>query len=124
MRELNSKQRLLQNNSFCLNAQCIVVLFFVVHSGRKAVSYSIENVFEIRRAPMRIYASIAVCFAVLSGAYNIQAGQSPAASSQEASCSITGRVTIENEAAPDIAVVLQPATGSFPIAPTRGARDH
>lgn len=66
---------------------------------------------------MRIFASIAICLAVLSGASNILAGQSPAASSQEASCSITGRVTIENEAAPDIAVVLQPATGSWPLPP-------
>src|SRR5262245_59818613 len=66
---------------------------------------------------MRIFASIAISLAVLSGASNIQAGQAPAASSQDASCSITGRVTIENEAAPDIPVVLQPATGSWPLPP-------
>src|SRR5262249_38159230 len=64
---------------------------------------------------MRIFASIAISLAVLSGASNIQAGQSPAASSQEASCSITGRVTIENEPAPDIAVVLQPSSSSWPM---------
>src|SRR4030095_11368096 len=55
--------------------------------------------------------------AVLSGASNIQAGPSTAASSQEASCSITGRVTIENEAAPDIPVILRPASSSFPLPP-------
>ncbi|HKQ77311.1 MAG TPA: hypothetical protein VJ810_26670 [Blastocatellia bacterium] len=66
---------------------------------------------------MRVFASIAICFAILSGASDIQAGQEPAASSQEGACSITGRVTIENEAAQDIAVVLQPATGSYPPPP-------
>src|SRR5262245_81167 len=66
---------------------------------------------------MRILASIAICFAVLSGASDIQAGQAPAASSQEASCSVAGRVTIENEAAPDIAVVLQPASSNWPLPP-------
>src|SRR5262249_36941590 len=66
---------------------------------------------------MRISESIPLSLAVLPGASNIQAGQSPDASSQEASCSITGRVTIENEAAPDVPVVLQPATGSWPLPP-------
>src|SRR5262245_55942278 len=66
---------------------------------------------------MRIFASIAISLAVLSGASHIQAGQAPAASSQEASCSISGRVTIENEAAPDIPVVLQPATGTSSLPP-------
>src|SRR5262245_60780469 len=66
---------------------------------------------------MRIFASIAISLAVLSGVSRIHAGQSPATSSQEASCSITGRVTIENEPASDIPVVLQPAAGSFPLPP-------
>jgi hypothetical protein len=66
---------------------------------------------------MRIFAPIAICFAVLSGASHIQAGQSPAASSQEGACSISGRVTIENEVALDVAIVLQLATGSFPLLP-------
>src|SRR5215468_7712899 len=74
---------------------------------------------------MRIFASIAISLAVLSGAPNLHAGQSPAAPSQEGIGSITGRITIENEAAPDIAVVLQPATGSFPLPPpvARAATD-
>src|SRR5215470_17636279 len=66
---------------------------------------------------MWIFASITLSLAVLSGASNTQTGQSTAASSQEASCSITGRVTIENEPASDIPVVLQPAAGSFPLPP-------
>src|SRR5262249_19468412 len=66
---------------------------------------------------MWIFASITLSLAVLSGASNTQTGQTPAASSQEASCSITGRVTIENEPAPDIAVVLQPASSNWPMPP-------
>jgi Carboxypeptidase regulatory-like domain len=66
---------------------------------------------------MRIFTPIAVSVGILLGAApDIRAGQSPAAS-QEATCSITGRVTIENEGAPGIAVTLQPATSSFPLPP-------
>jgi hypothetical protein len=43
MRELNGKRRLRQNNPFCLNARCIVVILFFVNSGRKAVSQSIST---------------------------------------------------------------------------------
>src|SRR5262245_27055793 len=66
---------------------------------------------------MRILAFIAISLAIFSGATKMQAGQSEAASSQEASCSITGRVTIDNEAASDIAVALHPATDIWPLPP-------
>jgi hypothetical protein len=67
---------------------------------------------------MRIFTPIAVSAAILLGAApNIRAGQAPAAAPQEATCAITGRVTIENEAASNIAVVLQPASSSFPLPP-------
>lgn len=66
---------------------------------------------------MRIFTCIAISVAVLLCATrDIRAGQSPAAS-QEATAAITGRVTIENEGAPGIAVVLQPASSSFPLPP-------
>src|SRR5215475_12680648 len=67
---------------------------------------------------MRIFTPIAVSAAILlCAAPDIRAGQSPAAASQEAKCAITGRVTIENEGASGIAVVLQPATSSYPLPP-------
>ncbi len=66
---------------------------------------------------MRIFASIAICLAALSGANDIRASQSSGASSQEASCSITGRVTIDNEAAPDVAVALRLAADRWPLPP-------
>jgi len=66
---------------------------------------------------MRIFTPIAVSAAILLGmAPEIRAGQSPAAS-QEATCSIKGRVTIENEGAPGVVVTLQPASSSFPLPP-------
>jgi Carboxypeptidase regulatory-like domain len=74
---------------------------------------------------MRIFASIVInVAALLSGAveiHDIRAGQSPAASSQEATGTIAGRVTIDNQAAPDIAVTLQKATGIWPL-PAPAAR--
>ena len=67
---------------------------------------------------MRIFTPIAVSAAILlCAAPDIRAGQSPAAASQEAKCAITGRVTIENEGASGIAVVLQPASSSWPLPP-------
>src|SRR5262245_17632986 len=65
---------------------------------------------------MRIFAFIAITLAALSGATGVVVSQS-SATSQEATGTISGRVTIENEAAPDIAVVLQPASSSFPLPP-------
>ncbi|HKC85368.1 MAG TPA: carboxypeptidase-like regulatory domain-containing protein [Blastocatellia bacterium] len=66
---------------------------------------------------MRIFTPIAISGAILLGAaHEIPAGLSYAAW-QEATCAIMGRVTIENEAAPDIAVVLQPASSSYPLPP-------
>jgi hypothetical protein len=63
---------------------------------------------------MRIFTPIAVSVAILlSAAPVILARQSPAAS-QEATCAITGRVTIENEAASGVVVTLQRATSSTP----------
>jgi hypothetical protein len=57
---------------------------------------------------VRAFTLIAVSVATLLGAApGIQAGQSPAAS-QEATGSITGRVTIENEGAPGVIVTLWP----------------
>jgi hypothetical protein len=67
---------------------------------------------------MRIFTPIAFSAAILlCAAPEIRAGQSPAAASQEATCAITGRVTIENEAAPGVAVTLQPASSSWPLPP-------
>src|SRR5262245_4099551 len=66
---------------------------------------------------MRIFAFIAITLVALSGATGDVVSQSPATPSQEATGTISGRVTIENEAAPDIAVVLQPASSSFPLPP-------
>jgi hypothetical protein len=67
---------------------------------------------------MRIFTPIAVSAAILLGAApDIRAGQAPAAASPEAKCAITGRVTIENEGAPGIAVVLQPASSSPTLPP-------
>src|SRR5215475_941420 len=67
---------------------------------------------------MRIFTPIAVSAAILlCAAPDIRAGQSPAAASQEAKCAITGRVTIENAGASGIAVVLQPASSSWPLPP-------
>ncbi len=63
---------------------------------------------------MRIFTPIAVSAAILlSAAPDIRAGQSHAAASQEATCAITGRVTIENEGASGVVITLQPATGRF-----------
>ncbi len=65
---------------------------------------------------MRIFASFAISVAVLHcGAVNTQAGQSPAASSQEAASTLSGRVKIDNQGAPGIAVALQPATNGWPL---------
>jgi hypothetical protein len=67
---------------------------------------------------MRIFTPIAVSVGVLlCAAPDIRAGQSPAATSQEATCAITGRVTIENEGAPSVAVTMQPVSSSFPLPP-------
>jgi hypothetical protein len=66
---------------------------------------------------MRIFTPIALSAAILLvAAPDVRAGRGPAAS-QEATCSITGRVTIEKEGAPGIAVMLQPASSSFPSPP-------
>ncbi|HEX5082463.1 MAG TPA: carboxypeptidase regulatory-like domain-containing protein [Blastocatellia bacterium] len=63
---------------------------------------------------MRIFTPIAVSVAILLGAAPvILARQSPAAS-QEATCAITGRVTIENEAASGVVVALQRASSNSP----------
>src|SRR5215510_10624880 len=61
--------------------------------------------------PIAISAAILLCLSP-----EIRAGQSPA-DSQEAICSIKGRVTIENEGAPGVVVTLQPASSSFPLPP-------
>jgi hypothetical protein len=62
---------------------------------------------------MRIFTPIAVGVVILlSGAPNIR----PVAS-QEATCAVTGRVTIENEAAPGVVVTLQRATSGAPSPP-------
>jgi hypothetical protein len=67
---------------------------------------------------MRIFTPIAFSAAILlCPAPDIRAGQSPAAASQEATCAITGRVTIENEAAPGVVVTLQPASSGWPLPP-------
>ena len=67
---------------------------------------------------MRIFTPIAVSVAILlSAAPDIHAGQSPTTASQEATCAITGRVTIENEGAPGVTVALQPATSTWPSPP-------
>jgi hypothetical protein len=66
---------------------------------------------------MRVFTPIAISAAILLClSPEIRAGQSPAAS-QEATCSIKGRVTIENEGAPGVVVTLQPASSSFPLPP-------
>jgi hypothetical protein len=66
---------------------------------------------------MRIFTLIAVSVAILlSAAPGIRAGQSPAAS-QEATGSITGRVTIENEGAPGVTVTLRGAPSRWPLPP-------
>src|SRR5215510_11739062 len=66
---------------------------------------------------MRIFTPIAISVAILLGAASdIRAGQSSAAS-QEATCAITGRVTIDSQGAPGVAVTLQPATSSWPLPP-------
>jgi hypothetical protein len=66
---------------------------------------------------MRIFTPIAVSVAILLGAAPvILARQSPAAS-QEATCAIAGRVTIENEAASGVVITLQRATSSQPSPP-------
>jgi hypothetical protein len=74
---------------------------------------------------MRIFTSIAISVAVLLGGtvdiHDIRASQSPAVSSQEAAGTITGRVTIDNQGAPGVAVTLQQATGSWPL-PAPAAR--
>ncbi|HEV2668060.1 MAG TPA: carboxypeptidase-like regulatory domain-containing protein, partial [Blastocatellia bacterium] len=67
---------------------------------------------------MRIFTTIAISGAILLGAApDIRAGQAPGAASREATCAITGRVSIDNEGAPGVAVVLQPALSSFPLPP-------
>jgi hypothetical protein len=64
---------------------------------------------------MRIFTPIAISVAILLIATpDIRARRSPA-DSQEATCAITGRVTIENEAAPGVVVALQRATSSWPL---------
>jgi hypothetical protein len=70
---------------------------------------------------MRIFTPIAVGIAIpLSAAPDILARQSPAAS-QEATGAITGRVTVENEEAPGVAVTLQRETSGWPcLHPWRG----
>jgi 5-hydroxyisourate hydrolase-like protein (transthyretin family) len=69
-----------------------------------------------RRMNMLVFASIAISIAAVLGvAADILVGQSPAASSQEATGAITGRVTIDNQGAPDVAVALQKATGIWPL---------
>jgi uncharacterized protein (DUF2141 family) len=66
---------------------------------------------------MRIFTPIAVGIAIpLSAAPDILARQSPAAS-QEATGAITGRVTVENEEAPGVAVTLQRETSGWPLPP-------
>jgi hypothetical protein len=66
---------------------------------------------------MRIFTPIAVSVAILlSAAPVILASQSPAAS-QEATCAITGRITIENEAASGVVVTLQRETSNWPLPP-------
>jgi len=65
---------------------------------------------------MRIFTSIAISVAVLLGAATeIWAGQT--SSPQEATCAITGRVTIDNQGAPGVAVALQQATSGGPSPP-------
>jgi hypothetical protein len=67
---------------------------------------------------MRIFTPIAISVGVLLCASpDIRAGQAPGAAVQEATCSIKGRVTIENEGAPGVVVTLQPASSSFPLPP-------
>ena len=67
---------------------------------------------------MRIFTPIAISAAILLCASpDIRAGQAPGAASQEATCSIKGRITIENEGAPAVVVTLQPASSSFPLPP-------
>src|SRR5262245_28210597 len=66
---------------------------------------------------MPIFAFIAITLFALSGATGVVVSQSPASPSQEATGTISGRVTIENEAAQDIAVALHPATDSWPLPP-------
>ena len=71
---------------------------------------------------MRIFTPVAVSVSILlCQSPDIRAGQSPAAS-QEATCAITGRVTIENEGAPGVVVTLQPASSSFPSPPPAARR--
>jgi hypothetical protein len=66
---------------------------------------------------MRVFTPIAISVGVLLClSPDIRAGQSPAAS-QEATCSIKGRVTIENDGATGVVVTLQPASSSFPLPP-------
>jgi hypothetical protein len=66
---------------------------------------------------MRVFTPIAISVGVLLClSPDIRAGQSPAAS-QEATCSIKGRVTIENDGATGVVVTLQPASLSFPLPP-------
>src|SRR5215510_12687931 len=63
---------------------------------------------------MRVFTPIAISAVILLClSPEIRAGQSLAAS-QEATCSIKGRVTIENEGAPGVVITLQPASSSFP----------
>jgi hypothetical protein len=65
---------------------------------------------------MRIFTPIAISVAVLLGAApEIRAGQT--SSPQEATCAITGRVTIDNQGAPGVAVALQQATSGRPSPP-------
>src|SRR5262245_40090482 len=67
---------------------------------------------------MRIFTPIAVSVSILlSLSPDTRAVQAPGAALQEAKCSIKGRVTIENEAAPDIAVALQQSTPGGPLPP-------
>src|SRR5262245_6629938 len=66
---------------------------------------------------MRVFTPIAISVAILlSAAPCIRAGQSLAAS-QEATGSITGRVTIENEGAPGVTVTLRRAPSRWPLPP-------
>src|SRR5262245_62306190 len=66
---------------------------------------------------MRIFTPIAISVVILLGmAPEIRAGQSPAAS-QEATCAITGRVTVDSQGAPGVAVALQQAAPGGPLSP-------
>jgi 5-hydroxyisourate hydrolase-like protein (transthyretin family) len=72
-----------------------------------------------RSMHIRIFTSIAISIAVLLGGtvdiHDIRASQIPAASSQEAAGTITGRVTIDNQGAPGVTVALQRTSSNRPL---------